>query len=149
MLGTIARSLGVAADLPDPIDVFAGQLAGANALVLIDNCEHVLDSLAPPITRLLASLAALAGLRIFCIQYLPARAHEGAVSAPPDDSCARIIMDGHSSVSGQRFNIAVAFERSERGGHAIAHSSFHHFADCNWIPQPAAHPSQASLPAMP
>jgi hypothetical protein len=37
-------------------------------------------------------------------------------------------------VSGRRFNIAVAFERSERGGRAIAQSTFHHFADYNWSP---------------
>lgn len=66
------------------------------------------------------------------IQYLPAHPHEGAVSAPPGDPNARVIMEGESVASGRRFAIAVAFERSERGGRAIAHSSFHHFTDYNW-----------------
>ncbi|MDN5780727.1 MAG: hypothetical protein L0H23_01670 [Luteimonas sp.] len=68
------------------------------------------------------------------IQYLPSHPHEGAVSAPPSDSTARVIMEGLSLASRRRFNIAVAFERSERGGRAIAQSSFHHFSDYNWSP---------------
>lgn len=68
------------------------------------------------------------------IQYLPAHPHEGTVSAPLDDPNARVIMEAQSLATGRRFNIAVAFERSERGGRAIAHSSFHHFADYNWNP---------------
>ncbi|HET9818749.1 MAG TPA: hypothetical protein VFP92_06250 [Rhodanobacteraceae bacterium] len=66
------------------------------------------------------------------IQYLPAHPHEGAVGAPPGDRSARVIAQGESVASGRRFNIAVAFERSENGGRAIAHSSFHHFLDYNW-----------------
>ena len=54
------------------------------------------------------------------IQYLPSHPHEGAVSAPPGDASARVVMEGQSSVSGRRFNLAVAFERSEHGGRAIA-----------------------------
>ena len=80
------------------------------------------------------------------IQYLPAHPHEGAVSAPADDPGCRVIMEGQSSVSGRRFNIAVAFERSERGGRAIAQSTFHHFADYNWDPA-AGCPSFVSEPA--
>lgn len=68
------------------------------------------------------------------IQYLPAHPHEGAVSAPPGDRSCRVIMEGQSSITGRRFNIAVAFERSARGGRAIAQSTFHHFADYNWDP---------------
>jgi hypothetical protein len=68
------------------------------------------------------------------IQYLPSHPHEGAVSAPPDDSTGRVVAEGQSLVSGRRFNIAVAFERSEHGGRAIAQSTFHHFADYNWDP---------------
>ena len=68
------------------------------------------------------------------IQYLPAHPHEGAVSAPPGDASCRVILEGQSAVSGRRFNIAVAFERSEQGGRAIAQSTFHHFADYNWDP---------------
>lgn len=66
------------------------------------------------------------------IQYLPAHPHEGAVDAPPGDRRARVIAQGESVASGRRFNIAAAFERSDHGGRAIAHSSFHHFLDYNW-----------------
>jgi hypothetical protein len=68
------------------------------------------------------------------VQYLPSHPHEGVVSAPPNDSSGRVIAEGQSAVSGRRFNIAVAFERSEHGGRAIAQSTFHHFADYNWDP---------------
>lgn len=68
------------------------------------------------------------------IQYLPAHPHEGAVSAPPGDGSSRVVMQGMSSLTGQRFNLAVAFERSATGGRAIAQSSFHHFSDYNWDP---------------
>ncbi|RYE45602.1 MAG: hypothetical protein EOP24_19220 [Hyphomicrobiales bacterium] len=80
------------------------------------------------------------------IQYLPAHPHEGTVSAPPGDSSGRVVMEGRSSVSGRRFNIAVAFERSEHGGRAIAQSTFHHFADYNWDPS-AGCPSFVTEPA--
>jgi hypothetical protein len=80
------------------------------------------------------------------IQYLPSHPHEGAVSAPADDASARVVMEGQSSISGRRFNLAVAFERSEHGGRAIAESSFHHFADYNWDPA-AGCPSFVSEPA--
>ena len=80
------------------------------------------------------------------IQYLPSHPHEGAVSAPLDDPSARAVMEGQSSVSGRRFNLAVAFERSAQGGRAIAQSTFHHFADYNWDPSAGA-PSFVSEPA--
>jgi hypothetical protein len=66
------------------------------------------------------------------VKYLPAHPHEGAVAAPSADPRARVIATGKSLVSGQRFNIAVAFERSASEGPAIAESTFHHFADYNW-----------------
>ncbi|MCX7512263.1 hypothetical protein [Frateuria sp. STR12] len=69
------------------------------------------------------------------IQYLPSHPHEHALSVPCGVATARVIVDGHSAATGQRFNIAVAFERSERGGRAIAQSSVHHFADDNWHPR--------------
>jgi hypothetical protein len=68
------------------------------------------------------------------LHVLPAHPHEGAVGAPPDDPSARVIATGRSKVTGATFNIAVAFERSEAGGRAIAQSTFHHFADYNWDP---------------
>ena len=69
------------------------------------------------------------------VMYLPAHPHEGAVVAPQSDPLARVIATGQSRASGQRFNIAVAFERSGVEGRAIAESTFHHFADYNWDPR--------------
>jgi len=66
------------------------------------------------------------------VMFLPAHPHEGAVIAPKSDPPARVIATGKSRTTGQRFNIAVAFERSEREGPALAESTFHHFADYNW-----------------
>jgi hypothetical protein len=68
------------------------------------------------------------------IHYFPAHPHEGAVGAPPGDSSARVIATGISKASGTRFNLVVAFEPSANGGPAVAQSTFHHFADCNWDP---------------
>lgn len=65
------------------------------------------------------------------IQRLPAHPHEGGIGAP-DGEGARVIAQGKSKVTGAVFNIAVAFEPGERGGPAIAQSTFHHFADYNW-----------------
>jgi len=70
VLGTIARSLGVAADLPDPLQRITRNLAGRDVLLLIDNCEHVADALALPVTRL---LGALPGLRILATSREPLR----------------------------------------------------------------------------
>jgi hypothetical protein len=66
------------------------------------------------------------------VTHLPAHPHEGAVVAPESEPLARVIATGRSLSSGQRFNIAVAFERSATAGPAIAESTFHHFADYNW-----------------
>ena len=65
------------------------------------------------------------------IGFFPAHPHEGAISAPPDQP-ARVIACGRSKVSGEEFNLAVAFERHQGQGRAIAQSTFHHFADYNW-----------------
>jgi hypothetical protein len=69
------------------------------------------------------------------VMYLPAHPHEGAVVAPESNPLARVIATSRSLASGQRFNIAVAFERSDTEGPAIAESTFHHFADYNWDPR--------------
>ncbi|MDM0033458.1 winged helix-turn-helix domain-containing protein [Variovorax sp. J22P271] len=61
VLGTLARSVGVPADLPDTVGAITQCLMGRDVLLLIDNCEHVVDSLTLPITSL---LSALPGLRI-------------------------------------------------------------------------------------
>jgi hypothetical protein len=68
------------------------------------------------------------------VMYLPSHPHEGAVAAPSTASSARVIATGKSLATGNRFNIAVAFERSGTDGPAIAQSTFHHFADYNWDP---------------
>jgi hypothetical protein len=68
------------------------------------------------------------------LMYLPAHPHEGAVAAPTSEPRARVIATGRSLATGNRFNIAVAFERSVTEGPAIAQSTFHHFADYNWEP---------------
>lgn len=68
------------------------------------------------------------------LRYLPAHPHEGAVGAPAEDPCARVIATGVSKASKRRFNIAVAFEPSADGGPGLAQSTFHHFADYNWDP---------------
>jgi hypothetical protein len=65
------------------------------------------------------------------IRLLPAHPHEGGIGAPVGED-ARVIVQGRSKVTGAGFNIAVAFEPGERGGPAIAQSTFHHFADYNW-----------------
>lgn len=70
VVGAMARSLGIAADLPDPIEAIAQRLRNVDVLLLIDNCEHVLDALAGPISRL---LAALPRLRILATSREPLR----------------------------------------------------------------------------
>jgi hypothetical protein len=80
------------------------------------------------------------------LHFLPAHPHEGAVGAPPDDPTARVIAQGRSKATGVAFNIAVAFERSEAGGPAIAESTFHHFADYNWDPGAGAPSFVSELP---
>jgi hypothetical protein len=72
------------------------------------------------------------------IEWFPAHPHEGAVSPPPGyGAWARPIAQGRSTVTGRRFNLAVAIdgEESVSGeplGRAVAMSTFHHFVDYNW-----------------
>jgi hypothetical protein len=71
------------------------------------------------------------------IDWFPAHPHEGAVVPPPEFSFARSVVYGRSSVTGRRFNLAVAVdgERTVDGrlmGRVLAESTFHHFADLNW-----------------
>jgi hypothetical protein len=79
------------------------------------------------------------------VRYLPAHPHEGAVGKPSEDPTARVIATGCSKVTGNRFNIAVAFEPTKDAGAAIAESTFHHFADYNWDTRSGA-PSFVSEP---
>ncbi|ATU68074.1 ATP-binding protein [Piscinibacter gummiphilus] len=61
VLSTMARSLGAAPDLPDTIQAITQSLVGRDMLLVIDNCEHVVESLAQPV---MALLTALPGLRV-------------------------------------------------------------------------------------
>jgi len=61
VLSTMARALGAAPDLPDTIQAITQCLVGRDMLLLIDNCEHVVESLAEPV---MALLTALPGLRV-------------------------------------------------------------------------------------
>ena len=69
------------------------------------------------------------------IARFPAHPHEGAVVAPAGDARACSVARGKSLASGRHFDLVIAFERSAAiAGRAVAHSSFHHFADYNWDP---------------
>jgi len=70
VLGTMARSLGMAADLPDLLQSVVQILRGRSVLLLIDNCEHVVESLVQPIISL---LTALPGVRILATSREPLR----------------------------------------------------------------------------
>jgi len=79
--GTLARAVGAAADMPDTLQAIVQCLAGQNALLLIDNCEHVIDVLAPLINDLLTTLP---GLRILATSRESIRvAAEYVVKLPP------------------------------------------------------------------
>lgn len=66
------------------------------------------------------------------IREFPAHPHEGGVSAPGGHD-AHVIAHGTSTSTGRTFNLIVAFEGGAmRRGRALAHASFHHFADYNW-----------------
>lgn len=56
VVGTVARALGIAADLPDPVQVVIERVAAQDVLLLVDNCEHVIESLIGPLSRLLSAL---------------------------------------------------------------------------------------------
>lgn len=59
--GTLARALGIAADLPDTLEAIVQSLAGRDVLLLVDNCEHVVEPLARTLSLLLSDLP---GLRV-------------------------------------------------------------------------------------
>jgi hypothetical protein len=68
----------------------------------------------------------------------PAHPHEGVVGVPEATRpYARVIARGRSRTSGRPFNSIVTFdpEPESGNGRAVAHSSFHHFADYNWVPR--------------
>jgi hypothetical protein len=69
------------------------------------------------------------------IEWFPAHPHEGLVV--PHGPFSTVVAQGRSSVTGRLFNLAIAIdgETAPDGaplGRAVAHSTFHHFADYNW-----------------
>lgn len=69
------------------------------------------------------------------IEWFPAHPHEGMVE--PVGAFSTVVAQGHSTATGRLFNLAVALdgETDTQGrtmGRALAHSTFHHFADYNW-----------------
>lgn len=56
VLSTVARATGVRGDVPDVAQAIIERLEGAEALLLVDNCEHVIEALAPLLHRFLAAL---------------------------------------------------------------------------------------------
>jgi hypothetical protein len=91
------------------------------------NGDYQPVAICPPLHPVLADPASPTG----AIRYFPAHPHEGAISAPSGQG-ARVIAQGRSLVSGEMFNLAVAFEREDGHGRAMVESTFHHFADYNW-----------------
>ena len=76
----------------------------------------------------------------------PSHPHEGAVLPPAGEPRARTVLRGRSAITGRSFDLVVAFDRAPAApGRAVAHSSFHHFADYNWNPALGA-PSFVSEP---
>ncbi|MBB3181579.1 winged helix-turn-helix domain-containing protein [Variovorax sp. Sphag1AA] len=59
VLSTLARALSVTTDMGDTMQAVVMRLAGLDALLLIDNCEHVVDTVAPLVSRLLSELPQL------------------------------------------------------------------------------------------
>lgn len=71
------------------------------------------------------------------IEYFPAHPHEGGVGIPENGQNVRVIAHGKSKISGNDFNLIVAFDRDtdthgNHCGRGIAESSFHHLVDYNW-----------------
>lgn len=56
---TLARALSVATDMGDPLQAIVQRLAGQDVLLLVDNCEHVVDSVASLVASLLGALPRL------------------------------------------------------------------------------------------
>lgn len=72
------------------------------------------------------------------IRHLPAHPHEGAISIPAAAAeYAQVVATGVSQVSGNTFNLAIAFDPALKPnanglGRVVCQSTFHHFADYNW-----------------
>jgi predicted ATPase/DNA-binding winged helix-turn-helix (wHTH) protein len=59
VLGTLARALGAPLDGSDIFRLLERRLRAQRVLLLVDNCEHVLDTLVPLLARLLSALPGL------------------------------------------------------------------------------------------
>jgi hypothetical protein len=97
------------------------------------NGDYQSVTVVEPVHDLMRNPSSPSGL----IQFFPAHPHEGGIGVPQSATQARVIATGVSQVTGRRFNLAVAFERSRDDGgnnlgRGVAESSFHHFADYNW-----------------
>lgn len=69
------------------------------------------------------------------LEFFPSHPHEGAIGTQECGSGGRVLATGVSQATNRAFNLVAAFEvRTPRDGRALVHSSFHHFADCNWYP---------------
>lgn len=66
------------------------------------------------------------------IEWFPAHPHEGDVGVPPSETAARVVATGRSQTTHRPFNLIAALDATRDHGRALAHSSFHHFADYNW-----------------
>ncbi|NYT36573.1 transcriptional regulator [Allopusillimonas soli] len=86
----IARALGVSADLPDTLRAIIHVLEGRDILLLVDNCEHVVDRLAETLSLLLSSLP---GLRVLATSREPLRLLGECVFRLP----ALALPDGHQA----------------------------------------------------
>jgi predicted ATPase/DNA-binding winged helix-turn-helix (wHTH) protein len=56
---TMARAIGVRGNVPDIEEAIVQRLEGQAMLLLVDNCEHVIERLSPLLDRLLAALPGL------------------------------------------------------------------------------------------
>jgi hypothetical protein len=73
------------------------------------------------------------------VGWFPAHPHGGSVVPPPDSPFATVIAQGRSSITGRRFDLAIALDNEVTSdgrmlGRAPAESTFHHFAD--WLHGP-------------
>lgn len=59
VLEAMAAALGTPGSAPDVLQAIAERLVGSEVLLLVDNCEHVIESLALSIIQLLATLPSL------------------------------------------------------------------------------------------
>lgn len=59
MLAAMAKAFGIPADAVDPLQAITQRLAGHEVLLLVDNCDHVVEPLSNVIIELVAALPSL------------------------------------------------------------------------------------------